>query len=110
MPVGREDRRADADGAAQFDIAEMHGLDDGRQELCRDDVAIPCIVHFAEPEDCFYIGDTPSDVIEAQNAGVECLSAAWDPDTDRDTLNRINPGKVFESIEEIKDYITAKKR
>ena len=66
--------------------------------------------HFAEPEDCFYIGDTPSDVIEAQNAGVECLSAAWDTDTNRDTLNRINPGKVFESIEEIKDYITAKKR
>lgn len=48
-----------------------------------------------------YIGDAVSDVTAAKEAGVRCLSAAWNPSADRDALLRVNPGDVYESVAEL---------
>ena len=56
-------------------------------------------------EEMVYIGDSVKDVEACQRAGVRCLSAAWQSDARKDALERVNPGFVFESVEEIRAYL-----
>lgn len=57
------------------------------------------------PDEFIYIGDAVSDLEACRQAGVECLSAAWASCTDAAVLRRLNPGRVFESVSGLSDYL-----
>ena len=56
-------------------------------------------------DEIVYIGDSVKDVEACRRAGVRCLSAAWQDDARRETLEKINPGWVFGSVEEIGKHL-----
>ena len=58
-----------------------------------------------EPQELVYIGDALSDVELAHKAGVECFSAAWCESADIPGLEKINPGKVFTTVDSLKAYL-----
>lgn len=55
-------------------------------------------------QECVYVGDAVSDVLASQKAGIRCLSAAWSESADKESLEKVNPGNVFCSISEIREY------
>lgn len=50
------------------------------------------------PEEFIYIGDAVSDVTASKEAGVQCYSAAWSDFADKEALEKVNPGYVYESV------------
>ena len=56
-------------------------------------------------EELLYIGDAVSDVTACKEAGVKCLSVGWTPDAKLDELNQLNPGLVFMTVKEMRDYL-----
>lgn len=58
------------------------------------------------PEECVYIGDAVSDVMSSRKAGVRCLSAAWSESADREALEGVNPGDVYERIADLERVLT----
>lgn len=54
------------------------------------------------PDEFIYIGDAISDFEACRKAGVVCLSAAWADCVDVKMLRQLNPGRVFESVAELK--------
>lgn len=58
-----------------------------------------------DPAECLYIGDALSDIQQANAAGLTCLSAAWDAGADRQEMERLNPGRVFSSIAQLREYL-----
>lgn len=59
----------------------------------------------AAPNEIVYIGDSVKDVEACQSAGVRCLSAAWQSDARKEALEAVNPGFVFDSIENLRTYL-----
>lgn len=57
-------------------------------------------------EECVYIGDAISDFTTANSAGVKCFSAAWTESADKEGLEKVNNGNVFESIALLKQTLT----
>ena len=57
------------------------------------------------PDRVVYIGDSVKDVEACQSAGVRCLSAAWQSDARKEALEAVNPGFVFDSIENLRTYL-----
>ena len=55
-----------------------------------------------------YVGDAVSDAEACIRAGVDCLSAAWAKSARIDELEKINPGKVFRTVESMRNYLTDK--
>ena len=53
-----------------------------------------------------YIGDAVSDAESSFRAGVKCLSAAWAKSARIGELEKINPGLVFTTVEDMKQYLT----
>lgn len=63
-------------------------------------------VYRLSPSEIVYIGDVVSDIIQCRMANVVCLSAAWSvTNSDNKDLERYNPGKVFDSIEKLSEYL-----
>lgn len=58
------------------------------------------------PEELVYIGDAVSDVTACRKAGVICLSAAWASSARLEELNKVNPGLVFLTVEEMQKYLS----
>lgn len=58
-----------------------------------------------QPDEAVYVGDAPSDVTSAQEAGVAAISAAWAPTADIDALKKKNPAATFESVDAFGAYI-----
>lgn len=56
----------------------------------------------------YYIGDTKKDVLACQEAGVTCLSAAWQDSSRNDVLEKENPGLVFYSVSQLHQYLSCK--
>lgn len=56
-------------------------------------------------EELLYIGDAVSDVTACKEAGVKCLSVGWTPDAKLDELHQLNPGLVFMTVAEMRDYL-----
>jgi HAD superfamily hydrolase (TIGR01509 family) len=56
------------------------------------------------PKDVLMIGDAPSDIIAAKEAGVEIASVVWDSyaEVEVQKLNSIN---LFHSVDELRDFI-----
>ncbi len=58
-----------------------------------------------QPEELIYVGDAVSDAESAANAGIKCLSAAWAKSARINELEKINPGLVFTSVGDMKQYL-----
>jgi phosphoglycolate phosphatase len=52
-----------------------------------------------------YVGDTVSDVISCNQAGIQCLSAAWAKSSDLKQLQEYNEGYVFQTIQSLQEHI-----
>lgn len=59
-------------------------------------------------DEVLYIGDAVSDATASQQAGVTCLSAAWAKSARINELEKINPGLVFRTVEDMKNYLAEK--
>jgi len=57
------------------------------------------------PEEVLYVGDAPSDVTAAREAGVQIVAAAWCPEADATTLQSLHPDAVLASIAELKAWL-----
>lgn len=60
-----------------------------------------------KPEELAYVGDAVSDVTSSFDAGVDCLSAAWAKSARIAELEKINPGKVFTKVCDMKKYLSS---
>jgi ADP-ribose pyrophosphatase YjhB (NUDIX family) len=54
------------------------------------------------PEDVVYVGDAPTDIEAAKEAGVRMIAVTWCPEADAATLTALNPDAVVESVEELR--------
>ena len=52
-----------------------------------------------------YVGDAVSDAEACIRAGVDCLSAAWAKSARVAELEKLNPGKVFRTVEAMQKYL-----
>lgn len=52
-----------------------------------------------QKEEAIYVGDAPSDITEANNAGIAVYSAAWASTAEPVLLEQMNPGRVFTRVE-----------
>jgi phosphoglycolate phosphatase/pyrophosphatase PpaX len=57
------------------------------------------------PEDAAYVGDAPSDVRIAREAGVIPLAAAWADTADLDVLRASEPAAVFRTVDEMVEWL-----
>ena len=57
------------------------------------------------PENTYYMGDIPRDVIDARAAGLTPLSAAWMRGIDKEGLQKENPLKIFDAVEDFSAWI-----
>ena len=60
------------------------------------------------PEELAYVGDAVSDAEACIRAGVDCLSAAWAKSARIAELEKINPGKVFRTVEDMRNYLESR--
>jgi phosphoglycolate phosphatase len=56
-------------------------------------------------DELVYAGDTFSDIISCNQAGIQCLSAGWAKSSDLKQLQEYNKGYVFQTIQSLKEYI-----
>jgi len=57
-----------------------------------------------KPQNVLMIGDAPSDIIAANNAGVEIASVVWDSYAE-DEVKKLNSKNVFHSVDELRNFI-----
>lgn len=64
-------------------------------------------VYHLSPSEIVYIGDTVSDIMQCKIMNnVVCLSAAWSVENStNEDLKRYNPGKAFNSIKKLSEYL-----
>ncbi len=60
--------------------------------------------HSFFPEEVLMIGDAPSDIIAANDAGVEIASVVWDSYAEEE-VRKLNPKNLFHSVTELRDFI-----
>lgn len=56
------------------------------------------------PKEVLMIGDAPSDIIAANDCGVEIASVVWDSYAEEE-VRKLNPKNLFHSVSELKDFI-----
>ena len=56
------------------------------------------------PKDVLMIGDAPSDIIAANESGVEIASVVWDSYAEEE-VRKLNPKNIFHSVTELRDFI-----
>ena len=57
-----------------------------------------------DPSDVLMIGDAPSDIIAAKEAGVKIASVVWDSYSE-DEVRKLNGNNIFHTVDELRDYI-----
>lgn len=57
------------------------------------------------PSEAVYVGDAPSDVTAAREAGVAAVGAAWAGTTGRDLLAAEKPDALLATVGELKDWL-----
>lgn len=60
-----------------------------------------------QPTEFYYVGDAVSDIIDAQKAGVVCLSAAWGNFADVKELSKLNAENMFFTTEQLLEIFSA---
>lgn len=64
--------------------------------------------HGVRPDEAAYVGDTPSDIIAAQEAGVLIYSAAWAETASaalKEQLRAMKPDGLFESVRDFRTFL-----
>lgn len=56
------------------------------------------------PKDVLMIGDAPSDIIAANESGVEIASVVWDSYAEEE-VRKLNPKNLFHSVTELRNFI-----
>jgi phosphoglycolate phosphatase-like HAD superfamily hydrolase len=56
------------------------------------------------PKEVLMIGDAPSDIIAANECGVEIASVVWDSYAEEE-VRKLNPKNLFHSVAELRDFI-----
>ena len=56
------------------------------------------------PSDVLMIGDAPSDITAAKEAGVKIASVVWDSYSE-DEVRKLNGNNIFHTVDELRDYI-----
>jgi phosphoglycolate phosphatase-like HAD superfamily hydrolase len=71
---------------------------------------ITCVIEYLNinPEEAYYIGDAPNDIIAARSAGVGIISAAWADMVCVEELERLKPDNLFRTIKEFEEFIFAR--
>lgn len=59
-------------------------------------------------QEALYVGDAPTDITESREAGVEVASAAWASTAEPAVLEKMNPGMVFYSVNDLSNYLKEK--
>lgn len=59
------------------------------------------------PKDVLMIGDAPSDIVAANEAGVEIASVVWDSYSETE-VRKLNSKNIFHTVEELRNYIFKK--
>jgi HAD superfamily hydrolase (TIGR01509 family) len=62
-----------------------------------------------KPSEVLMIGDAPSDIIAAREAGVHIASAVWDSYSE-EKVKELNPENIFHSVEELRNFIFSKSK
>jgi len=60
--------------------------------------------HNFNPKEVLMIGDSPSDIIAANESGVEIASVVWDSYAEEE-VKKLNSTNIFHSVNELRDYI-----
>ena len=60
------------------------------------------------PAEAVYVGDSPSDVTAARQAGVAMIGAAWAETTDRKLLAAEGPDALLVTVGELKDWLISR--
>ena len=60
--------------------------------------------HNLDPKEVLMIGDAPSDIIAANECGVEIASVVWDSYAE-DEVQKLNSKNLFHSVNELRDFI-----
>jgi len=60
------------------------------------------------PTEAVYVGDAPSDVTAAREAGVAMIGAAWAETTDRDLLAAEKPDALLATVGELRDWLISR--
>jgi HAD superfamily hydrolase (TIGR01509 family) len=60
--------------------------------------------HNLDPKEVLMIGDAPSDIIAANECGVEIASVVWDSYAE-DEVRKLNSNNLFHSVDELRNFI-----
>ena len=60
--------------------------------------------HNFDPKEVLMIGDAPSDIIAANECGVEIASVVWDSYAE-DEVRKLNSNNLFHSVDELRNFI-----
>jgi phosphoglycolate phosphatase-like HAD superfamily hydrolase len=60
------------------------------------------------PAEAVYVGDAPTDVTAAREAGVGMIGAGWAPTTDLDLLAAQHPDVLLKTVDELKEWLDAR--
>jgi len=61
-----------------------------------------------DPAQAVYVGDAPTDVTAAREAGVSAVGVAWAKTTDRDLLAAAKPDALLTTVGELKDWLSSR--
>ncbi len=61
--------------------------------------------HGLSPDEAVYVGDAPSDVDIAREAGMGCYAAAWAETADAEALRGRAPAMLFRTTEAFRDHV-----
>lgn len=91
----------------QFEIVDLfEWIEAGSIKGNRKCEGITCVIERfnIKPKEAYYIGDAPSDIMAARQAGVGIISAAWSGMVEVDELEELKPDKLFRTIEEFEAF------
>ncbi|MFT3827574.1 MAG: HAD family hydrolase [Chitinophagaceae bacterium] len=57
------------------------------------------------PEETWYVGDAPSDIIASRKAGIPVVAAAWAATAEPEKLISLQPGEIFYSIADFTKWV-----
>lgn len=58
-----------------------------------------------KPDEVLYVGDAPSDITAAREAGIGIVSVTWSPEADEAALKALQPDAIAGRIDELKTWI-----
>jgi phosphoglycolate phosphatase/pyrophosphatase PpaX len=90
-----------------FEITDLFEcIETGSINGSRKSEGISCVLNYfkIKPEEAYYIGDAPSDIVASQQVGVRIISAAWADGVDLEELKRLKPDKLMFTIKEFAEF------